>query len=190
MKNLIVFVSLWLSACAFSPQQLTIKPELDRAIESYGGGRTLSVLVEDLRVDKALGTRGGVYENTSVITLANNLETAIATVAMERLAEEGFVVSSGQSDVGSATVKIIIHSLNYDVPKDSMVKKVFLVAALSVEASHGDTKYIGQYKTESEHPTIITPTMKKNERMVNDVLSDTLIRLFNDRKLKAFLSNS
>jgi len=184
---LLLVTLLTAAACAYSPQQLTVKPTINSFGAPFGNSRAVAIVVEDRRSDKTLGTRGGVYEQTSVITLANSLEQAIGRAATAQFARQGFVVNSlaGQP----ATVKIIIDKLSYDVPSDGMVKKVLLAASLAVEASAGGATYTGQYHTESEHPTVVTPTMKKNEKIVNELLSATLLRLFEDPKLKAFLSN-
>jgi len=182
----LVLLSL-LEACAYSPQQLTLNPTIGGFDEPYGNSRAVAIVVEDQRSEKTLGTRGGVYEQTSVITLANSLEQSVGRAATAKFATQGFVVNSlaGQP----ATIKIIIDKLSYDVPVDNMVKKVLLAASLRVQASSGGATYTGQYHTESEHPTVVTPSMKKNEKIVNELLSATLRRLFEDPKLKAFLSN-
>ena len=47
--------ALLLSACALSPQQVTIKPTLERSNSNIGEGRTLSIEVVDARVLAAFG---------------------------------------------------------------------------------------------------------------------------------------
>lgn len=188
MKVIISAVlSVLLSACAYSPQQINISPVIDLVSESYGAGRPVNISVEDARENKTLGSRGGIYEETSLITLKNSLTEAIASVTRAKLATQGFNVNSNDPD--AAAVKIKIEKLSYDLPKDSIGKKVMLESILSVEASLGGENYTGRYKTNSERQTVITPTMGRNEEMINTLLSDTLVRLFSDPKLKAFLSN-
>lgn len=188
MKLIIpALLSVLLSACAFSPQQITIKPDFDVISESYGAGRPLSISVEDARENKILGSRGGIYEETSLITLKNSLTDAIAGAARAKLATQGFNVNSNDPD--AAAVKIKIEKLSYDLPKDAVGRKVLLESVLSVEASLGGESYTGRYKTNSERHTLVSPTMGRNEEMINTLLSDTLVRLFSDPKLKAFLNN-
>lgn len=176
-----------LAACAYSPQQITIKPELAVAGDNYGNSRPLAILVEDGRSIKELGSRGGVYKDTSVITIGNSITTAISRLAEAQLASQGFNINSNQADV--AQLKIIIDELTYDVPEQSVGKKVLLKAVLRAEATSGGETYTGRYRSNSERQTVITPTMASNEKMINGLLSDTLLRLFTDPKLKAFLSN-
>lgn len=187
MKIILFVFSLTLMSCAYSPQQLSINPVVGGYSESYGNNRAVTVVVEDLRQNKDVGTRGGVYDDTSVISLVNNLDQAVAAAAIAKLAAEGFMVNSLQKD--TAVLKIIIDRLSYDIPKNSFAKKVELEAVLRVEASYTGENYHAQYKTQETKQTVITPTMKQNEKMINGLLSVTLERLFSDPKLKTFLSN-
>ncbi|MFT5691137.1 MAG: putative lipoprotein [Oceanicoccus sp.] len=187
MKIILIVLSLTLMSCAYSPQQLSINPVVGGYNERYGNNRPVTIVVEDQRQNKDVGTRGGVYENTSVISLVNNLDSAVAVAAIAKLAAEGFMVNSLQKD--TAVLKIIIDRLDYDIPKDLVAKKVNLEALLRVEASYAGETYHGQYKTQETKQTVITPTMKQNEKMINGLLSTTLQRLFSDPKLKTFLSN-
>lgn len=188
MKRIIILaLSFCFVACAYSPQQITINPVIDTTAENYGGGRAVAVSVEDNRAEKALGTRGGIYKDTSVITLANSMTEAISRAAEAKLATQGFSINSSSAD--AAKLKIIIEELSYDVPEQSVGKKVVLKAVLKVDVEAGGESYTGRYRTNSERQTVVTPSMASNEEMINSLLSDTLVRLFSDPKLKAFLSN-
>lgn len=188
MKRLIaLLIFSLLASCAYSPQQITIKPVIATDGDNYGSGRPVMVSVEDGRTTKELGSRGGVYKDTSLITISNSITEAIGRAAQARLATQGFNINSSAAD--AASVKIIIEELSYDTPEQSVGKKVMLKAVLSVEATAGGESYTGRYRSNSERQTVVTPTMARNEKMINDLLSDTLLRLFSDPKLKAFLSN-
>ena len=75
------------------------------------------------------------------------------------------------------------------MPKQTVGKTTHLEAALQVVATAGNETYTGNYKTNSSRETAMTPSMAQNEEMINDLLSKTLVRLFSDPELKAFLSN-
>lgn len=187
MKIFMMAFTVMLAACAYSPQQITINPVINTDAESYGNGRAVNVVVEDGRQQKTLGSRGGIYKDTSVITINNSLTEAIARAAQAKLAVQGFNINSAAED--TATLKIIVDELSYDVPEQSVGKKVMLAAVLKLEAEAGSQSYSGRYKTNAERQTVVTPRMSQNEEMINTLLSDTLVRLFSDPKLKAFLSN-
>lgn len=188
----LAFIAAMATACAYSPQQITINPTVTTDAERYGNGRPVLVSVEDVRATQELGSRGGIYEETSLITIGNSLTGAISRAAEASLAAQGFSVNGAQQ--GAASLKILVDELSYDVPEQSVGKKVLLRAVLRVEAamqrSSGDVEsYTGRYQTKTERQTVVTPSMSSNEEMINSLLSDTLVRLFEDPKLKAFLSN-
>ena len=186
MKKLLLSVVLvTLAACAYSPQQITINPRIDIAGESYGNGRAISVLGEDGRENPVLGTRGGIYKDTSTITLSNDLVQAMVGAAKAKLATQGFNVNSDQPN---ATLTLVVDQLSYDVP-DGLPKTIDLKCALRVVAQSGGETYTGRYTTGSNLKTVMTPSMARNEELVNKLLSDTLVRAFSDPKLIAFLSN-
>lgn len=188
MKKIILSVGLlFLAACAYSPQQITISPKVDTSAESYGNGRVITVSAEDGRANKALGTRGGIYKDTSVITIANDIALAVARATEARLAIEGFNVHSDYADVPH--LRITIDKLTYDTPEQSFGKKVVLSAGIKVVGTSGGETFTGQYTSNSERQTVVTPTMANNQEMINTLLSDTLERMFADPKLKAFLGN-
>lgn len=188
MKNIRTLISIFLLVgCAYSPQQIMINPDVDTSAEDYGRGRPVHVVVEDGRAVKELGSRGGVYKDTSLITIGNSITEAIAGAAEARLAAQGFNTNS--SDADTVTIKIIIDSLSYDTPVQSVGKKVKLDAILKLEMTAGKEIYTGQYKSSTERQTVVTPSMNRNEEMVNTILSSTLNRLFSDPKMKAFLDN-
>ena len=76
-KSLLIVLIAFLAGCAYSPQQITVNPVINTETESYGAGRGLTVSVEDARSNKELGSRGGAYKDTSLITIDNSLEEAI-----------------------------------------------------------------------------------------------------------------
>jgi uncharacterized lipoprotein len=186
-RFLTLLILALLTACAYSPQQITINPSVAVDTQAYGNGRGVSVSVIDARSTQVIGSRGGAYKNTSLITITNSITEAIAKAAQASLVTQGFNVNSSDAEV--ASLKISIEKLSYELPEQSVGKKVLLTAVLSLEASSGGKTYTGRYRTNSEKQTVVTPTMASNEKMINTLLSDTLERLFTDPKLKTFLSN-
>jgi uncharacterized lipoprotein YajG len=77
---------LLLSGCAFSPQSIKLAPVLPVAERSIGQGRSFQLTVSDLRVHAALGSRGGIYADSSQIQLANRLDQA-----SQRALHQGFL---------------------------------------------------------------------------------------------------
>lgn len=67
--GLITVTSLTLVGCAHSPQQLSPEPKLTAQLAPVGHGQPVVVRVVDGRPSPTLGTRGGLYPETSAITV-------------------------------------------------------------------------------------------------------------------------
>ena len=186
MKVFWPVIVLLLSACAFSPQQVAIRPAPLVDAENYGMGKGLAVTVEDRRADKVLGSRGGIYRDTSIITIKNDLNEAIASATRASLAMQGFDVNAQQP---LAEYTVVVEELRYDVPASTLMSKVDLLARISVEVRAGGETYTGRYTTESERKLVGNPGPEKIAGILSELLTDTLARSYQDQKLKAFLSN-
>lgn len=185
-KLVFSFLVVVLSGCAFSPQQVTINPRISMDGEQYGGGRSVQVSASDVRADQTLGSRGGVYKDTSVITIENDMPQAIVNAVKAKLATQGFNVNAQDSN---ADLAVVVEELRYDIPEQSMVKKVDLLCVIRVDIQAGTENFTGRFRTTAGQEMLFNPDMKRNQEMINKVLSDTLARAFSDARLKAFLSN-
>ncbi len=67
-RVLLVSFVLVVSSCAFSPQTISIKPDLKVATMPIGRGRSVAVNTRDLRSDTTMGTRGGLYNSADLST--------------------------------------------------------------------------------------------------------------------------
>ena len=70
--GLIAVASLSLAGCAHSPQQLSPQPTLKAQLAPVGHGQPVVVRVVDGRASQSLGTRGGMYPETSTISVSGN----------------------------------------------------------------------------------------------------------------------
>ncbi len=181
----LALVALLLTGCALSPQQVTIKPSLESSSSNIGEGRTLYVEVLDVRESSAIGSRGGMYKSTSLITLANDLPTAIRDAASKQFRDMGFVVQAAPG--ASADIRIFIDKLSYGDPETSAVGfDVALESVLRVEAKQRGDTYSGRYQVKTTRTYATVPGRDRNEEMINETLSGALQRLFSDPKLLAF----
>ena len=62
--------TLGLMGCANSPQQLTPQPMVTERLAPVGQGQPVVVRVVDGRASPILGTRGGLYPETSTVTVS------------------------------------------------------------------------------------------------------------------------
>ena len=188
LRTTLIAAFLLLAGCAYSPQQITINPVVDTSGERYGDGRPVTVTVDDRRENKVLGSRGGLYKDTSIITISNDINAALVKAAQAILATQGFNVNP-LPEQQPAQLTIVIEELSYDIPKQGLGNKIELKALLLAEVNYQGERYSGRYETKRQRQDVVAPSSVRNEKMINTLLSDTLARLFADAKLQAFLSN-
>ena len=61
-----------LVGCAHSPQQLTVQPQINKPLNPVAQQQPVTVQVQDTRQSKILGTRGGIYPDSSNITISDS----------------------------------------------------------------------------------------------------------------------
>lgn len=180
-------VAVWLSACAYSPQQLNVQPVLTIGDgDAFGNGRPVLVSASDQRSERVLGKLGGVYADSSTITIKNDLESALTRAANGLLATQGFVVNS--PDASAVQMNIIVESITYELPETSVGTTVKLHSTLRAEGSKGGETFSGRYESDSERRMVSKPDAADNEKLVSELLSNTLKRMFEDPRLRAFLT--
>lgn len=183
----VAVAALWLSACAYSPQQLNVQPVLTIGSgETFGNGRAVAVSASDQRGDRVLGSLGGVYGKSSTITIGNDLESALTRAANGLLATQGFVVNS--ADASAVRLNIVVENITYTMPDEGVGTTVKLHAAFRADGEKGGETFNGRYESDSERKMVTKPDAKDNEKMVSDLLSNTLKRMFEDPKLREFLT--
>lgn len=186
MRSALLIAVTLLAACAQSPQRINVAPTLTLTGEMTGNGRAIIVSTSDQRANKVLGSLGGVYGNSATLTIGNNLEQALTQAANGLLAAQGYVVNS--PDPSAMQFNIAVEKISYEkVDQQPVGNIVKLSATLRADVTrHGET-FTGRYTTESEHSNLARPDPEDNEKYVNDLLSDTLKRMFSDNRLREFL---
>ena len=178
-------LAVLMTACAQSPQRLYVQPTLSISGDAVGNGRPVIVSASDQRQSKTLGSLGGVYGSTATITIGNDIEQALTRAANGLLASQGYVVNS--PDANALQLNIVIESLVYQPIEQPVGNAVKLTVVLRADvAKQGDT-FSGRYQSESERRSVGRPDAEDNEQYVNELLSDTLVRMFSDNRLRDFL---
>jgi uncharacterized lipoprotein len=181
---------LLVAACAYSPQQIVISPTVDSPAVSYGAGRAIAVTAKDNKAGQVLGSRGGIYEETSVVTIANDLGVMLTELAKQQLSDDGFSVSDlptlGVDKV--PFIELTIEDIKYELTQVISPKKLMLSVVVAAEVYNGRETYTRRYATTQNYTLIVAPTMNKNTELLNKAFSETLTRMFNDPQLKTFLS--
>lgn len=174
-----------LSGCALSPQQVVVQPVLPLEGEAWGQGTPLTVIGEDQRASAVLGSRGGVYGESATLTISNDLGKAIQRAATGYLATQGFQVN--HADSSAAILRIVVEELRYETPDEKIGRETKIVAVLRAEAQRGGESITGRYQSTAEYRSVTRPDANDNSQWLNKILTDTMLRMFADPKLKAFL---
>jgi len=178
--GLITVTSLTLVGCAHSPQQLSPQPKLTSQLAAVGRGQPVVVRVVDGRPSPTLGTRGGLYPETSAISVTGaDLLPKLQAQAEAAVRLLGFTPTSYGSNAPQLTVTLA--ELKYQSPKDSMyVTEATIAASFRSDVNNASRHYNGRYSASLDQRFGMAPNQETNTKLVSDVLSDALTRLFQD----------
>jgi len=143
--GLITVTSLTLVGCAHSPQQLSPQPKITTQLAAVGHGQPVSVRVVDGRPSPTLGTRGGLYPETSAITVTGaDVLPKLQAQAEAAVRLLGFT-PSGNSP-GAPQLTITLAELKYQSPKEGLyVTEATIGATFKSDVSAGNRRYSGRY---------------------------------------------
>lgn len=180
LVGLFAVASLSLAGCAHSPQQLSPQPKLTQQLAPVGHGQPVVVKVVDGRASQSLGTRGGMYPETSTITVnGNDVVPKLQAQAEAAVRLLGFTPTPNAYNAPQLTVTLA--ELKYQSPKDKMyVTEATIGATFRADVSNANRRYSGRYGASLDQLFGMAPNQETNTKLVSDVLSDALTRLFKD----------
>ncbi|NWC74412.1 hypothetical protein HX823_10005 [Pseudomonas sp. P7759] len=187
--GLITVTSLTLVGCANSPQQLTPEPKITTQLAPVGHGQPVSVRVVDGRPSPTLGSRGGLYPETALVSLnAQDVLPKLQAQAEAAVRLLGFTPSANAP--GAPQLTITLAELKYQSPKDGLyVTEASIGATFKSDVSAGTRRYSGRYGASLNQRFGMSPNQETNTKLVSDVLSDALTRLFKDPSIGSLLSS-
>lgn len=180
-------VAISLAACAFTPQQIQLNPNVEVKGQPYGQGQRFSIATIDNRASASLGSRGGVYQDSSVITVGNDLEAAVTDAFVRAMTAYGFVFDQGAS--GAMEISVFIDDLSYSSPDALYANKVDMSMTLRVEVISGTSTWSNRYVSRGEKRFVMAPGKTQNEAQLNALVSSTLGRVFVDPGFVAFVAS-
>lgn len=184
-----VFLSLILlslASCALSPQQMNLTPSLSVTSAGYGNQRTINVLVEDHRSSPVIGTRGGIYPNTSTIEIGNDYCHETARVIAEALRRWDFQPQLNGTDPDAVRLVLGIEKISYYPDSNPALGKMHIAVTLSLAVDKGKQRYQGQYSANGEMAYVVA-SASKNEDRINEIFDLALQKAFSDKGLIEFL---
>ncbi len=177
-----------LSGCGLSPQYLKPEPRFSGQVIAVGQGQPVTVQVSDARASQVIGARGGLYSQSSTITVNGSsflprlqAETDAAVRMM------GFIPMPTGSDNPQLTLKLT--ELSYQaVENNAFSKEAKLNAVYTLEVKNGLRRHNGRYAASLTHGYAKAPSEQTNTQWVSTVLSDGLQRVFKDPAIGQLLA--
>jgi uncharacterized lipoprotein len=176
----ILLAGLSLAGCGLSPQQLNPTPAFKGAIVAVGQGQPVQVRVVDGRPSPVLGTRGGMYPETSTISVASaSILPKLQAQVEAAVRLMGFTPAQGAMNAPQLTVTL--SQLTYQSPKDeAYVTEADISTVLAVDVQNGNRRYNGRYSAALNQRSGMAPNEETNNELVSEVLSDALTKLVRD----------
>jgi uncharacterized lipoprotein len=146
------------------------------------------VKVVDGRPSPTLGTRGGLYPETSAISVASaDIVPKLQAQAEAAVRLLGFTPSPNALNAPQVTVTLV--ELKYQSPKEGLyVTEATIGATFRSDVSNANRRYSGRYGASLDQRFGMAPNQDTNTKLVSDVLSDALTRLFKDPTIGQILS--
>lgn len=188
LLGLIALFSLALVGCAHSPQQLKPQPRLNAALAAVGQGQPVVVRVADGRSSPNLGTRGGLYPETSAISVqGKDILPRLQAEAEAAVRLLGFTPSANAYNAPQLTLTLA--DLKYQSPKEGLyVTEADISASFRVDVQNSNRRYSGRYGASLNQRFGMAPNQETNTKLVGDVLSDAMTRAFKDPTIGQILA--
>ncbi len=186
--GLITVTSLTLVGCANSPQQLSPQPKVTAPLAAVGHGQPVSVRVVDGRPSPTLGSRGGLYPETALISVAG--QDVLPKLQAQAEAAVRLLGFTPTNSPGVPQLTVTLAELKYQSPKEGLyVTEASIGATFKSDVSAGTRRYSGRYAASLNQRFGMSPNQETNTKLVSDVLSDALTRLFKDPSISQLLSS-
>ncbi len=187
LLGLLAALSLTLVGCALSPQQLSPQPKLTGPLTPVGQGQPVVVRVADGRPSPVLGTRGGIYSETSAISVqSQDILPRLQAEAEAAVRLLGFTPSPNAYNAPQLTLTLA--DLKYQSPKETYVTEANISASFRVDVQNSSRRYSGKYGASLNQRFGTAPNQQTNTKLVSDVLSDALTRAFKDPTIGQLLA--
>jgi uncharacterized lipoprotein len=173
-------------SCARSPQVVSISPQLTGPPGTIAGQRTVELSVRDDRSSRVIGSRGGIYAETSTITTEDDITPGLARLIGEQLERQGYVIVPPGSG-GEIKLVVEIEELTY-ATGGSVLTEIKLSSSVGVSCTKGSETLTSRYTTNHKEEFASAPDAEENSELVNMVVGKSLDAMLKDAELRDFMS--
>lgn len=187
-RGILLFALAVISAgCAFTPQAVNLRPQVQATTGSSGQGRSVLVTVVDERPRSTLGTRGARGVGAD-LTLAQDLPTVVRSAVSDGLQRQGFTPKTEKPDDGRE-LRVEIRNLDYGVNVGFWAGTLRTECGLKAICILGTERpYERLYRGEVEETVLVVQGAEANNQYVNEALSKALNELLQDSQLRQCLA--
>ncbi len=182
----VVLLGLAAASCARSPQIVILSPQLAGPPDRIAEQRTVELSVRDGRSSKVIGSRGGVYAETSTIATEDDISPGLTELLGQKLEQQGYTVVAPGSG-GEITLRVVLQKLTYEAG-GSVLTEIKLSSSVGVTCTKGGDTLTSRYETNHREEFATAPDAEKNSELVNMVVGKSLEHMLGDEELRDFMS--
>ena len=190
VKNIVMICtaafSFSLLSCAVDPIRLSSPIGVPIA-QNKVNGLVVRVSIEDVRGTQVLGSRGGLYSETSLISTDASLIDQIGDNIILAMKTQGYALATQ----APANVNVKLEELTYSVDEVNRTTKDSKVyASMSFYAEHSKGYIQKSYNVTLLQTTILLPTQKSIETLINDALIQVMQKGLDDSDIQLHIAQS
>ena len=174
------------SACARSPQVVVLSPTLSGPPGKIAAPTTVELGVRDDRSTRVIGSRGGLYAETSTITTEDDIAPGLRKLLAEKLEQQGYTVVPPGSG-GEVTLDVALQKLTYETG-GSVLTEIKVSSSIGVTVRKGADTLTSRFETNHREEFATAPDDAENAELINMVLGRTLDEMLTDQELRAFIA--
>ncbi|MFY0675841.1 MAG: YajG family lipoprotein [Neptuniibacter sp.] len=177
-----LLLSVAVTGCqTFNSQVLDLHPKI-QVHRNLPADTRIEIITNDLRPTEIIGFRlTGEQPNPQIIL--KNTHELLAHTAEHALEDMGI----RRFYSGEFRLVVSLVDLNYNVTKKTLKQKVDVDMKIRLQLTKGEKSYTGNYATDKHQTFLKTPTEQDNQKLIGEVVSQTMNRAFNDPQLLDFI---
>lgn len=174
------------AGCSMKPQNVVIDPAPEMMAFNVGSKQRVAVNVVDKRASSLLGYRKDETKEQAPLRTSNDVAAAVAVKVREAVTDNAFTLAGE----GSADVKLTVEisEISYQASGKYVAPKVTTRASFRAVAERGPTTYSQSYSIANEDVEALPLTAERNERIINQTVSQALGMMIEDEGLWRFLA--
>lgn len=186
--SFLLIVLFSLSACALSPQVVTVDPSISTTgITAASEALTLTLDVDDPRESTIIGQRGGIYKTTSHIRTDENMVKRLESKLIKAFKDLGYDVQSTGGADAYLTVKTSV--IDYAVIEEKGLNAIKIAVEIQAVCRKGTRQFSRNYSYSRKKDFVKIPSERENEKIVNEAMSVVLDNMLSDEALFKFINS-